>query len=92
MVEGAMRILLVEDEQTIAVTLSDDLEAAGHEVLHVPDGKQAIRELQRKSFDVVISDVRLPGADGLEVLRAAKQEFGEGGKFFRMLLADPFLN
>lgn len=73
MVEGAMRILLVEDEQTIAVTLSDDLEAAGHEVLHVPDGKQAIRELQRKSFDVVISDVRLPGADGLEVLRAAKQ-------------------
>ena len=68
-----MRILLVEDEQTIAVTLADDLESAGHEGLHVPDGKQAIAELRRTSFDVVITDVRLPGADGIEVLKAAKQ-------------------
>ena len=73
MADASMRILLVEDEQTIAVTLSDDLEAAGHEVQHVADGKAAISELQRRSFDVVITDVRLPGADGLEVLKAAKQ-------------------
>ena len=73
MADASMRILLVEDEQTIAVTLSDDLEAAGHEVMHVADGKAAISELQRRSFDVVITDVRLPGADGLEVLKAAKQ-------------------
>ncbi|MEC9047348.1 MAG: sigma-54 dependent transcriptional regulator [Planctomycetota bacterium] len=73
MADGGMRILLVEDEQTIAVTLADDLGGAGYDVLHIPDGKQAIAELQRKSFDVVITDVRLPGADGLEVLKAAKQ-------------------
>ena len=71
--DNRMRILLVEDEQTIAVTLTDDLEAAGYEVRHCPDGKEGIAELQRRSYDVVITDVRLPGADGLQVLQAAKQ-------------------
>ena len=73
MPDHEMRILLVEDEQTIAVTLTDDLEAAGYAVKHVADGKLGIAELQRLSFDVVITDVRLPGADGLQVLQAAKQ-------------------
>jgi len=71
--DGPMRILLVEDEQTIAVTLRDDLEGVGYEVEHCGDGKQAIAVLQRTSFDVVITDVRLPGADGMQVLHAAKQ-------------------
>ena len=71
--DGPMRILLVEDEQTIAVTLRDDLEGVGYEVEHCADGKQAIAVLQRTSFDVVITDVRLPGADGMQVLQAAKQ-------------------
>ena len=70
--DGPMRILLVEDEQTIAVTLRDDLEGVGYEVEHCADGKQAIAVLQRTSFDVVITDVRLPGADGLQGLQAAK--------------------
>ena len=46
MAEDQMRILLVEDEQTIAVTLTDDLEAAGYEVPHVADAKLGIAELQ----------------------------------------------
>ena len=73
MADDQMRILLVEDEQTIAVTLTDDLEGAGYEVKHVGDGKEGIAELQKRSYDVVITDVRLPGADGLQVLQAAKQ-------------------
>ncbi|MCC7397206.1 MAG: sigma-54-dependent Fis family transcriptional regulator [Planctomycetes bacterium] len=72
MTDGPMRVLLVEDEKTIAVTLQDDLEAAGYDVKHCPDGAQAIAGLKTTSFDVVITDVRLPGADGMQVLRAAK--------------------
>jgi DNA-binding NtrC family response regulator len=68
-----VRILLVEDETTIAVTLTDDLAAEGHEVVHVADGAEAIALLRNKAFDCVITDVRLPGADGLAVLDAAKQ-------------------
>ncbi|MBI5853396.1 MAG: sigma-54-dependent Fis family transcriptional regulator [Planctomycetes bacterium] len=68
-----MKILLVEDEATIAVTLTDDLQAAGHEVVHLPDGARAISRLAEEVFDCVITDVRLPGADGLDVLKAAKR-------------------
>jgi len=67
-----MKILLVEDETTIAVTLTDDLEGRGHEVVHTADGKEGLRILREQVFDAVITDVRLPGADGLEVLKAAK--------------------
>ena len=67
-----MKILLVEDEPSIAVTLGDDLAGAGHEVTHVADGKEAVRILGDTVFDCVITDVRLPGADGMEVLKAAK--------------------
>jgi DNA-binding NtrC family response regulator len=67
-----MRVLLVEDEETIAVTLGDDLQEAGHDVVHTPDGKNAIQILRDQVFDCVITDVRLPGADGIEVLQAAK--------------------
>ena len=67
-----MKILLVEDEPTIAVTLEDEMVAAGHQVEHVADGSEAIRRLREEAFDCVVTDVRLPGADGLAVLQAAK--------------------
>jgi DNA-binding NtrC family response regulator len=65
-------VLLVEDEKTIAVTLGDDLRAAEHDVVVAEDGKAALAILRERTFDVVITDVRLPGANGIEVLRAAK--------------------
>jgi len=68
-----VKILLVEDEKTIAVTLGDDLTQAGHEVVHTPDGSEACQLLGEQVFDCVITDVRLPGASGLEVLAAAKR-------------------
>ena len=68
-----MKILLVEDEKTIAFTLGEDLRAAGHEVEHTADGKKALTILGKETFDCVITDVRLPGVDGLQVLRAAKE-------------------
>ena len=67
-----MKILLVEDEEIIAVTLGDDLREAGHDVIHTADGKEALAILRDQVFDCVITDVRLPGADGIEVLQAAK--------------------
>jgi DNA-binding NtrC family response regulator len=73
MADATMRVLLVEDEKTIAVTLADDLEAEGYEVRHIDDGAAAIEELSQRSYDVVVTDVRLPGSDGLSVLDAAKR-------------------
>lgn len=68
-----MKILLADDERTIAVTLGDALRGAGHVVTVVPDGEQAIDALRNDPYDCVITDIRLPKADGIKVLRAAKE-------------------
>lgn len=67
-----LRILLVEDERTLAVPLAELLEEAGHSVIHVADGAAALAWLNEHRADLVVTDVRLPGADGLAVLRRAR--------------------
>ncbi len=64
-----MRVLLAEDEVTIAVTLKDELEAAGHNVLSAGDTASALALLDSGRPDVVITDMRMPGEGGLAVLR-----------------------
>jgi DNA-binding NtrC family response regulator len=64
-----MRVLLAEDEETIAITLRHALEDAGHEVTHAPETKAALAELERSDPDVVLTDIRMPGAGGMEVLK-----------------------
>jgi DNA-binding NtrC family response regulator len=68
-----MNILLADDEKSIAVTLGDTLRGAGHQVTLAPDGERAIEALRHDAFDVVITDIRLPKADGLKVLRATRE-------------------
>jgi DNA-binding NtrC family response regulator len=65
-------ILLAEDEPTILVTLRDALVAAGHRVSLARDGRTALQALAARPFDAVVTDVRMPGASGLEVLKAAR--------------------
>lgn len=67
-----MEILLAEDERSVAITLRDALEAAGHRVVCVGDGRAALTALEAGSFGVVITDVRMPGASGLDVLASAR--------------------
>ncbi len=64
-----MRVLLAEDEETIAVTLRHALEDAGHQVHHAPDTGRALEALTESNPDVVLTDIRMPGAGGMEVLR-----------------------
>ena len=63
-----MRVLLADDEPTIAVTLRDALEAAGHEVLYAADTAAAIALIEKESPEVVLTDMRMPGAGGMTVL------------------------
>jgi len=65
-----MHVLLAEDEETIAVTLKDALEEAGHEVDHAPDTDRAL-ELLEANPDIVLTDIRMPGAGGMELLKQA---------------------
>lgn len=66
-------VLLVEDEPLIAVTLEDDLAEHGFAVRHSGNGAHAVQWLQDEAFAAVITDLRLPGADGFAVLQAARR-------------------
>src|SRR6185312_7955226 len=66
-------VLVVEDDPDVRFGVRAGLQAAGHQVTAVADGAAAIERLSSAVFDVVVSDVRLPGASGLDVLRHARQ-------------------
>jgi two-component system cell cycle response regulator len=70
------RILLVDDSQLVRVTLAQHLVAAGFQVDEAESGAIALERLSHGSYDVVITDLRMPGLDAFEVLAAAKQVAG----------------
>ncbi|TMA81473.1 MAG: sigma-54-dependent Fis family transcriptional regulator, partial [Deltaproteobacteria bacterium] len=63
------RILLVEDEANMARTLTKNLERAGHTVEHAPHGEAALARLGQRPFDVVLTDLKMPVMDGMQLLR-----------------------
>ena len=63
-----MEILLVDDETTIQLTIGDRLRQAGHQVTVAGDGLTASELIHNQSFDVVLTDIRLPKIDGRTLL------------------------
>jgi len=69
-----MNLLLVEDEQKIADFVCEGLSARNFTVTHCADGHRGYEAASRNLFDVIILDIMLPGRDGLDILRALRQE------------------
>ncbi|MHC5109635.1 MAG: response regulator [Planctomycetota bacterium] len=67
------RILLADDEDTIRDTVRDVLCGYGCKISAVSNGKDAVKLLGRRPFDLVLSDIRMPGKNGYEVFAAAKE-------------------
>jgi two-component system alkaline phosphatase synthesis response regulator PhoP len=67
------RILLVEDEPGLVLTLSDLLRAEGYTVKSAIDGPTGLAKALHESFDLIVLDVMLPGKSGLEVCRELRQ-------------------
>jgi DNA-binding NtrC family response regulator len=66
-------ILIAEDEGAVRDSLVELLCETGYDVTAVPDGTAAMAALDAREFDVVLSDIRMPSADGLAVLRHARE-------------------
>jgi DNA-binding NtrC family response regulator len=66
-------VLVVDDELNIRTALGKILEKAGHAVVVAESGDQALGLLHDRSFDVVLTDLKMVGAGGLDVLRASKR-------------------
>ncbi len=68
------RILVVDDERVIREILSDFLSLEGYLVRTVVDGVEALKELQRSSYNLVISDLKMPNMGGLELIEKITQQ------------------
>lgn len=67
-------ILIVEDKESMAQMLKETMETGGYHPLIARDGMEGIRKIRENKIDVVLTDLKLPKKDGIEVLRAAKEE------------------
>ena len=70
----AKRILLVEDEPGLQVTLSDRLRSEGYEVETASDGETGYARATEEPFDLIILDIMLPGKNGFDVCRDLRQD------------------
>lgn len=72
---GNVRILIVDDDPDLRLTLDDYLDARGYQVISARSGSDAVQALETggNSFDIVLTDLMMPGVDGMAVLRAARQ-------------------
>ncbi len=69
------RILLAEDDETMRQFLSRSLEKAGYDVIAVSHGIEALPHLATGSFDLLLTDIVMPGMDGIELARRATKMY-----------------
>jgi len=67
------KILIIDDEPAITMALSMSLSADGHDVVSASDGLKGLDILKKEKPDIILADLKMPGIDGLEVLKRAKQ-------------------
>ncbi len=72
MATASPRILVVDDEQPVQQLLDRTLRSEGYDVVPALDGEQALDEISRQAFDLVMLDVMLPKLDGFEVCRRVR--------------------
>ena len=68
------RILVVDDEKVIREILADFLSMEGYVVHAVEDGVEAMKELKKRSYNLVISDLKMPNMGGLELIAKITEE------------------
>lgn len=70
----APRILVVDDDKNIRLLLTQCLEETGYTVVPAVDGEHALKKADEEQFDLVMLDMKLPGMDGLQVLKKLRQQ------------------
>jgi len=70
-------VLVVDDEEVVRMSYLRSLGGERCEVETAPDGTEALRALERHPFDLVMLDLRMPGMDGMTVLRTIKERWPE---------------
>lgn len=75
MAENTVHLLIVEDEEPLRVAVAERLVEQGFQVDQAESGERALEQLAEFAYDIVITDLRLPGIDGTKVIEAASQRY-----------------
>jgi len=67
------KILIIDDEKSIRNTLKEILSYEGFEVTEAPDGSEGIKIAEKEKFDIILSDIKMPKMDGIEVLEKLQE-------------------
>jgi DNA-binding NtrC family response regulator len=70
------KILVVDDEDALRTVLSAELNSEGYDVGTAADGTEALAELQKGKYDLVLLDIKMPNMNGFEVLKVIKEKHG----------------
>ena len=70
----AASILIVDDEKNLRTTLADILGGEGYEVATADSGEKAVKMFEKRAYDLVLMDVRMPGMDGMEAFRIIRRK------------------
>jgi len=72
-----MKVLIVDDDMQVREMLHETLSALGYESAMAANGEEALAILQDDFFPIVVSDIRMPGIDGIELLKNIKEKYSE---------------
>ena len=68
------KILIVDDDSAVQMTISLLLERAGHTVVSASDGRKGLARFEAEDFDLLFLDIFMPGMDGFETMRLVRQK------------------
>lgn len=74
---ASKKILIVDDEPEMRIALETTLQRENYQLVCAEDGKQALEQFENQVFDLVLTDVRMPKLNGLELLREVKERSPE---------------
>ena len=76
----AKNILIVDDEELVIESLSKLLKKEGYMVILAGNHKEALARVKEMDFDLIVSDIRMPEIDGVEIIRKIRRFLRENGK------------
>jgi two-component system response regulator AtoC len=71
------KVLVVDDDEVVRGAYQRSLESISRDIAAASDGDEALQTMEQSRFDVVLLDMRMPGQDGMSVLRTIKQKWPE---------------
>ena len=78
--QNGLTILLAEDNPINMMLIRELLKRRGHAVVEVTTGEDAVRAMAERSFDLLLTDIHMPGMDGIDATRAIRAQEAEAGR------------